>query len=299
MKIRNAKLFLSLCLAAVAVPVSASNYERELPWWQFFLPGGGQFYLGETAKGVAYAGGVLGLSGWAVAASYKHEPGAINAPLVYAQQLYVISLYDTYRALQLKYGADKYNKRFDRSSVSELVSAPFRKEQLLNPWVIGCAVAGAGLNYALVRGASGRRSFADMRGMRYLGGSYNRDTGAAVYSAYWVPLSLGAGVSEEMLFRGMLQAGFEDRWGSGRGLVGASLLFGAAHMSDPNNPDVWANVAFASVAGMFFGWRYQKNDYRLSEVIASHFWFDVMAGAALFLTNPKENPLGAKMDFAF
>jgi len=211
----------------------------------------------------------------------------------------VISLYDTYRGMMLKYGSDKYSKRFDRSSVGELVAAPFRKEQLLNPWVLGCAAAGAGINNIVARSASGRRSFADMRGMRYLGRAYNRDTGAAVYSAYWVPLSLGAGVSEEMLFRGMLQAGFEERWGEKKGLVGASFLFGAAHMSDPNNPDVWANVAFASAAGMFFGWRYQKNDYKLAEEIAAHFWFDFMAGAALFLANPKENPLGAKMDFAF
>ncbi|NLO90792.1 MAG: CPBP family intramembrane metalloprotease [Elusimicrobia bacterium] len=291
------KLF--LLSAAVLLPLRAAAAQNDIPDWQFFLPGGGQFHLGETAKGLAYAGGVAGLSGWAVAASYKHEPGAVNAPLVYAQQLYVISLYDTYRGLQLQTGAAAYNKRFDKATVGELMSAPFRTEQLTNPWVIGCAAAGAGINYALARARPGRRSFGEMKGMRYLGGSYNRDTGAAVYSAYWLPMSLGAGVSEEMLFRGMIQANFEDMWGERKGLVSASLLFGAAHMSDPGDSDAWANVAFASVAGLFFGWRYQKNGYRLAEEIAGHFWFDVMAGAAVYLADPEENPLGAKVNFAF
>jgi hypothetical protein len=42
-------------------------------------------------------------------------------------------------------------------------------------------------------------------------------------------VSLLAGVGEELLFRGVVQAGISDAWSTAAGLLIASLLFGAAH----------------------------------------------------------------------
>ena len=106
-------------------------------------------------------------------------------------------------------------------------------------------------------------------------------------------------MSEEALFRGMIQPGLERRWGDGAGLAAASGLFGLAHLKRLNDAESWANVGLAFAAGLVLGWRFQRGGYRLAEPVAAHFWFDVAAGLALFLDNPAENPLGAKVEFAF
>ena len=52
------------------------------------------------------------------------------------------------------------------------------------------------------------------------------------------------------------------------------------------------------MASLVCGWRFQRRDYRLSESVASHFWFDALAGLTVFLADPRNNPLGAKVEFA-
>jgi membrane protease YdiL (CAAX protease family) len=262
------------------------------------LPGAGQFCQGETAKGILYSGGTLSLTGWAIYASYHKEPGAINAPLAYAQQLYVFSLYSAYRDYRVRNSLTGGPLRFDPASDGKLASAPFRWEQLSSPWVFGSMLAGAGLNYVVARQAD-NPGFHSFRRMTYLGSSFNKDTGSAVYSAYWIPLSLGAGVSEETLFRGLLQSGFEAEWGRVPGWLVGSGLFGLAHLANPGESGSWGNVGFATLAGLYLGWRYQQTDYHLSQSIAAHFWFDLAAGATLFLADPKDNPLGARIEFGF
>lgn len=275
----------------------AGESSKEPSPWIWLLPGGAQFYNGQTARGISYAAGTLGLAGWGVLAEKKRTSGEINALFIYAQQVYVLSLYEGYRDIRLRSEMDA--RKIDPSSIGELVSSPFRWRQLKSPWVLGSLAVGAGLNYILVRGAKGRRSFGDMRRMKYLGGSYNKTNGTLVYSAYWIPISLGAGVTEEALFRGMLQSEWEERWGSGRGLLAASGVFGICHLTDLKDPESWANVGFATLAGLYLGWRFQKTGYRLAEPIAAHFWFNLAAGLTVFFANPKENPLGAKFEFAF
>jgi membrane protease YdiL (CAAX protease family) len=180
-----------------------------------------------------------------------------------------------------------------------LVRAPFSFEQLKSPWVIGSAAAGAGLNLALTRADKQRRGFASMGRMRYLGDSFNKEWGSAAYSAYWIPISIGAGVSEESLFRGMLQPEIERKWGDDAGLYTASGVFGLAHLDRPGSAESWAQVGFASAAGLFLGWRCRKKGNKLAEPIAAHAWFDIAAGLTLFFADPKENPLGAQVRYAF
>jgi len=48
-----------------------------------------------------------------------------------------------------------------------------------------------------------------------------------------VIVSVAAGVGEEALFRGVIQIGLADRFGSLAGLTAASALFGLAHMISP------------------------------------------------------------------
>ena len=175
--------------------------------------------------------------------------------------------------------------------------APFKGENLSSPWALGFAALGVGLNYLGARLDKADRDFWDVREARIQGDAFRPRTALGVYGAFWVPISLGAAVSEESIFRGMIQTGWEDRWGKTRGLVATSALFGIAHY-DGSGPAA-GNAAFAVLAGMYLGWRVQAKDYRLSQAVAAHFWFDVAAGLTLFLADPDSNPLGAKVEFNF
>ncbi|MFH1725728.1 MAG: CPBP family intramembrane glutamic endopeptidase [Elusimicrobiota bacterium] len=292
-------LLLPALQPAGAASPSGNTSARPPSPWIWLVPGGGQFALGRPRAGWGYAAGTMGLVGWGAHAETRRGGGELNAPFVYAQQLYVASFCAAYRELRLRAGDPGGGPPTDRSSAGELAAAPFRWRQLKNPWVIGSALVGAGLNLALPRSDSRKPAFRQIRRIRYLGDSFNREWGTAAYTAYWIPISLGAGVAEESLFRGLFQNEWERSWGARNGWAAASGLFGLAHLSQPGDLESWGDVAFATAAGLYLGWRYQRTGYRLEEPVASHVWFDIAAGLALMLVRPEDNPLGARVQFAF
>ena len=293
-------LRIAFVLALGAGSASADTVVESQPafrrggWWLWFVPGGGQFWLGQTGAGIRYAAGTVGLAGWGVWAETKREHGEVNSPLVWAQQLYVVSFYDARRDLLLRLGQ---TDRLDPSKVSTLAAAPFSPKYLLNPWVIGFAAAGVGANLLTVKRHAPGRGYRAVTGVSYLGGRFDRAGGTAALSGYWIPVSYGAGEAEEMLFRGTLQADWEERLGTTGGWLAASVVFGLAHLTHPRRAESWTQAGFATVAGLWLGWRYQACGYRLGEPIASHAWFDIAAGITAFCLDPQENPLGAKIRF--
>ncbi len=292
------KKLLTLALILIAAPLRAEKSPNAAFWWSFFVPGGGYFYQGETAKGLSYLTATGGMIGWGLAVDKKKESGEVNAPFVYAQQIHGIQIYLSYReALRKSYGSFTDLKILkDRSGADDLALAPFKKENLISPWVLGFAALGVGVNYLGARLEENNRDFWDIKESKFLGDSFSRNSAFAVHSAYWIPISLGAATSEESIFRGLLQSGWEESMGKRGGLLAASAVFGLAHYNG-TGPSA-SNAAFAALAGMYLGWRYQERDYHLSEGIASHFWFDVFSGITIFLADPKNNALGAKMEFA-
>lgn len=268
-------------------------------WWSLFVPGGGYFYLGETAKGAGYFAGTAGLASWGIAVNNKKAGGEVNAPLLYTQQLHAIQIYDSYRTAIMRTTKNDTKKKIllEQSSISQLTLSPFKSKNLKSPWVIGFALLGAGLNYSIARIDHVQKDISDLHHIQILGNQFNRGTGFAVHTAYWLPASMGAALSEETVFRGMIQTEWEELWGKDRGLLATSALFGIAHYTGQG--ESLGNILFATAAGVFLGWRFQKNNYRLSESIAEHFWFDAIAGATLYLADPENNPLGAKVEFAF
>ncbi len=268
---------------------------RRINRWWWLVPGAGQYSLGQNGLAAFYLGGTLGLLGWGTYEGiYPRRGNETNSPLVYAQQLYLISLYAAYRDARLDAGSDS-RIPVDPSSTTQLVTAPFRSAQLLSPWVIGAAVVGAGAVLASTLTDSSR-PFRQMSRFHYLGSNVNRDQSIPVFSAYWIPLSLGAGVSEEEFFRGILQSQFEDHWGRTPGWLAASGLFGLAHFA--NNWQI-SDVFIPALGGLYLGWRYQKTNYHLSQSIAAHVWYDLAVGMTEFFMDPKNNPLGASVDFVF
>jgi membrane protease YdiL (CAAX protease family) len=83
-------------------------------------------------------------------------------------------------------------------------------------------------------------------------------------------ISLLAGLGEEMLFRGTLQAEFVARFGPWAGLAMASLLFGLLHAVTP------AYAVLATLMGAYLGWLWQLNGNILTPIIV-HALYDFVA----------------------
>jgi uncharacterized protein len=83
-------------------------------------------------------------------------------------------------------------------------------------------------------------------------------------------ISLSAGVGEEMLFRGVLQASMSDWLGVGWGLALASILFGVLH------PISISYIVIAGFTGFYLGaiWIYNHN---LLTVMLTHAIYDFVA----------------------
>jgi membrane protease YdiL (CAAX protease family) len=81
-------------------------------------------------------------------------------------------------------------------------------------------------------------------------------------------VSLAAGVGEEVLFRGFLQAWFEARLGAIGGLLAASVLFGAAH------PITAGYVVIAAFMGAYLGGLWQWTGNLLAPIV-THALYDL------------------------
>jgi hypothetical protein len=65
-------------------------------------------------------------------------------------------------------------------------------------------------------------------------------------------LGLGAGIGEEIMFRGVLFRIVEEGLGTWAALLVSALAFGAIHLGNPN-ATLWSGLAIAIEAGILFG----------------------------------------------
>jgi membrane protease YdiL (CAAX protease family) len=105
--------------------------------------------------------------------------------------------------------------------------------------------------------AAGLLLFSTVVGVLWLLGSYHV-VGTNPH-AKWLPAlltaGLGAGITEEIICRGVLYRIVEEGLGSGWALLISALFFGAAHLANPNATP-WAALAIAIEAGLLFGLLY-------------------------------------------
>ncbi|GLQ88293.1 CPBP family intramembrane glutamic endopeptidase [Dyella flagellata] len=99
--------------------------------------------------------------------------------------------------------------------------------------------------------------FSTVVGVMWLLGSYHV-TGFNPH-ANWVTallmVGLGAGIGEEILFRGALFRIVEEGFGSWAALIVSALFFGLAHISNPG-ATLWSSAAITIEAGFLFGLLY-------------------------------------------
>lgn len=113
------------------------------------------------------------------------------------------------------------------------------------------------LPHSLVGLMLGAGLFSAVVGILYLLGSYHV-TGFNP-DAPWLPallvFGLAAGISEEILFRGVLYRIVEEGLGTWAALLVSALFFGFAHSANPG-ATAWSSMAIAVEAGLLFGLLY-------------------------------------------
>jgi len=263
------------------------------------FPGGGHFYLGDCKTGFFYLLTELGLFLAGNQVKDKLERTELNIFHLHALKLHELNIFTAYRQARLRIDNFGYRNPIDDTPVSKLALAPFKWENIKDPYVYGFFLAGVVLNAIEASLNKERRSFQDVDEIQIMGEKYKHDPGFATYETFWIPISLNAAVSEECFYRGVIQSQLEEAMGKRQGLILASLLFGLGHISEPTEVKSWAYGIIGSLSGFYLGKLYQNTNYNLEKPIAAHFWFNVAAGTTLFLLDPANNPLGLKVTFRF
>ncbi|GAB3780829.1 CPBP family intramembrane glutamic endopeptidase [Dyella agri] len=110
---------------------------------------------------------------------------------------------------------------------------------------------------AIVGIAAGAALFSTVVGVLWLLGVYHV-TGFNPHANWVTPLlmvGIGAGVGEEIMFRGALFRFVEEGLGTWAALLVSSLFFGLAHAANPG-ATVWSSLAITVEAGLLFGLLY-------------------------------------------
>jgi len=286
--------------AASAKPAPEKRVMPALLW--SLLPGGGEFYLGNTGAGVSYAAlTATFLVAGAEVQRRNDELGIkdeVNVPELIGEKVWEYSIFSTYRDAMAAQGVDLRAAHLDDTPTSTLLTAPFNPDYAFRWPVIAAAVLGAA-DGAITSRDHQLRGIRDVDTAHMFGSTFNRDQASALYAVSDFGVSLGAAAAEEGLFRGILQTELQGRWGQTGGLWAAAGTFGAAHIVAPDGSFNPGGVLFASAAGAGLGWLYNHDDNRLGTPIAAHFWYDFMVFAASWVVQPDNNGFGFKVDFRF
>jgi uncharacterized protein len=103
--------------------------------------------------------------------------------------------------------------------------------------------------------------------------------GPGLYRYHWTDLLILAsiaGISEEILFRGVMQPWLEASWGITAGLIGSNIIFGLVHAVTP------LYALLATLVGIYLGLSLDYGDERnLLTPIIIHSFYDFLAFVAL------------------
>lgn len=280
----------------------AGEHVRPALAWSL-IPGAGHIYLGDTGTGLGYMGLTAAFLAGGIEVERRNDdlgPDAhedeVNIPLLVGQKVWEYSIFTTARSALAKDGIDLRERRFDDTPTAQLLTAPFGRQMLRLP-VIGAALLGAGFAAAGAHHRAG--GLDDVQRARILGNDYERDDATRLYMASSFAISLGAATAEEGIFRGLMQPYVQEDAGLVKGRWFTAGVFGAAHLVGPGGQLNVGGALFATAAGGYLGWLYDRDDARLAGPIAAHFWYDFALMATSWLMDPEENALGVDVQFGF
>jgi membrane protease YdiL (CAAX protease family) len=270
------------------------------------FPGLAQLCLGKKAEGATLATLAAAEIGTAIAVAVDTGDGAhpgVQLPVGAVQDLYVFGIADGGIT-----GSLARRDRFaPRDSMADLVAAPFNWQVMKRPavWlgIIGTLAVGLGATLAL----------SDDIDTDQVGDDPNL-FGKTVDPRYGYPIAGATGlmffshvaVGEEAFFRGYIQSSLARNSGENAGWVGASLVFGAAHI-----PNMYAlpeeertdyllyGLPIITAAGFYLGWVYRDSGYSMAPSTAVHFWYDFLLSAVVFALEPQNSILGTSVEMRF
>lgn len=185
-----------------------------------------------------------------------------------------ISLYSSFAAYrdarQMPENLAGYATPPPTESLGDLALAPFRWKYLSRPTTFLPLLIP--LYYALSPATSEQLIFAP-------DDSISRNELRGIYFITHEMVAVG----EEAFFRGFLNNGLSDYLGPGFGLLTSSAIFGVAHTGTGGTAD----AVSASLFGGYLGFIQQRNEYRISEGVALHFWWNFIVTLA-FLRERQE-----------
>ncbi len=300
----NIRIIIYLTLLFIPCVIShAREIEHEIAPIQYeLLPGGTHFYYGDFRKGTAFITSELSLLSAGILLHKRLEDddkNELNIPLILAGQIYTVDKCDYYRnRLAIFFREHAHEKHYiqcDTTSLYKLTTAPFSREVFLSKFVITWAILG--ILDGIVSYPENSRGYRDITRVNMFDHYMSRKNGTAAYISSAGAVSLGAAVSEEMLFRGILLPILDYKFGQRTGLITSSLGFGLLHLFNPDIDRPLYFISQATAAGFAFGYHVQRNSYSIKKVIAAHFWYNIISMTTTWITNPEENPLGISVFF--
>ena len=278
-----------------------------------FLPGGGQIYLDDMDAALWVASSELALVGGALAiepepsapGEFKLTPRLLGLQL--ASQVHVYSIYAAWRdARRLR---RPETERSETNGFSDLAMAPFQSHAL-SPMV---ALPVASLAAVIVGSSllSANNSVFDVDDVTILGTALSPGVAFAAQVPVHGTLAMGAAVSEEALFRGMVQTGMRQWWGPSGAVAAQAVLFGLAHLPnafiiDQGRSPLRETVARATLqvalTGFLGGWMghlVEQDAGDLRRAVAFHFWYNFAVMSAGFAAAPQSTPLRFSLSLPF
>lgn len=173
---------------------------------------------------------------------------------------HMVNVFNAYREAA---GSAEIGQGIDQSSTNDLFLAPFRTENILNPWVYApfLGMVGVIIEDYVSTVRSGVNSLQPMNGISNQLLAFNYEI--------WQPI--GSGAPEEMFYRGFLQNEAYTLVPSPYFSIPLSTLaFSFSHAP--------AGRPTAAVAGAYLGFLANKNHGTLGPGITLHFWTVVLLG---------------------
>ncbi|MBK7584942.1 MAG: CPBP family intramembrane metalloprotease [Myxococcales bacterium] len=274
------------------------------------FPGVAQLCQGRTAEGATLVtlgaaelgtGVAVGLSRKRGFDGFSHPAAAV--PLVAFQNVYAYAYADALFQEQLA----RRLLYVPEDTPGELLLAPFNKNVVghIDVWLGTLVTLALGVTFSAI---VDEQLTTDHLGedTNLFGRRFPPQTGYPLVGGIGAGLFSHVAIGEESLFRGVLLSQMARESGPTAGLVGSSVVFGAAHAPNalalPHEqqlPYLLFGVPFIGVLGSYLGVSYQAHDYSLAAPVAIHFWYDFLLSATFFALDPQHSPLAASVAVPF
>lgn len=197
----------------------------------------------------------------------------------FTRQLNDIDLFLSFR----QYWAEEiHDQNLSQSGFFNLASSPFQLKYLKEPEVFLPIAIAAGFS---LFSESKERSLFDAKTINLFGRDFPAVEGSMLKIVSDFLIMSMVALSEEMLFRGMIQTSLSESVNKNFGLVVSSILFGLAHL--PGTNIIYSLRAMA--AGFYLGWQYQKYNNDLGRTIALHFQIDFVPTIISLFKSPSQS----------